>query len=193
MKLRLLAAVVVLAFTSIAAHAQAALYFTPIYSHIGNSKGDSSPYAFLGTNSTSQSFWGVGFGGYYEFAHSAKLNAGIDLRDTIVRGNNAALNSFQFGVRVSGKLDRHPLIKPYAQLKIGAGTSRAPSSAVKITKPVYGVLAGADYTLAKHVDWRVLEIGYGSLQTVSCETVGGTCSMPSATVISASTGLVFRF
>ncbi len=192
MKLRLLAAVAVLVFASAAAHAQAALYFTPMYSHISNSKADTGPYAFLGQGSTAQSFWGVGFGGYYDVPHTGPLGAGIDIRDTIVRGHNASLNNFMFGVRVSGKPFARP-IKPYAEVGIGAGTSRAPHGSVKITKPMFNFFAGADYSFAKHVDWRVIEIGYGSLSTVSSETVGGTSSVPSARVISASTGIVFRF
>ncbi len=194
MKLRLVAAVVVLALSSIAAHAQAAVYFTaPIYNHISNSVADTGPFAFLGNGKTANSFWGVGFGGYYEVPVNAKINAGIDIHDSIVRGNNASLNTFMVGVRVSGKPFTRRPIKPYVEVGVGAGTSRPPTGSLKVTKPQYGVFAGAEYPLSKHVDWRVIEIGWNSVTTVSNETVGGTASIPSATIISASSGLVFRF
>lgn len=193
MKLRLVAAVVVLALSSIAAHAQAAVYFTaPIYDHISNSKADTGPFAFLGSGKTAANFWGVGFGGYYEVPVSGKLSAGVDLHDNIVHGNNAGLNTFMFGVRVSGKPFARP-IKPYVEVGVGAGTSRAPTGSLKVTKAQFGAMVGADYPIGKHVDWRVLEIGWNSLTTVSSETIGGTASIPSSTIISASSGLVFRF
>jgi len=105
MKLRFLAVVaVVAAFTcTITAHAQVGLYLNPVATRISNSVGDTGPYAFLGQNSKSQMFYGVDFGGYYDFFHGTKLNAGFDMRDSIVHGNNAMLNSFLVGVRVSGK------------------------------------------------------------------------------------------
>ena len=193
MKLRFLVVAFVSTLTSIAAHAQGAIYFSaPVYNHIGNSVADTGPFAFLGSGSTSQSFYGVGFGGYYQVPVTGKLNAGIDIRDTVVHGNNAGLNSFLVGARVSGKPFARP-IKPYAEVAVGVGTSRAPQGAVKVTKVEYGIYGGADYVLAKHIDWRVLEIGFGSLNTVSSETVGGTSTIPASKIISASTGLVFRF
>ena len=50
-------------------------------------------------------------------------------------------------------------------------------------------------TLQKHVDFRVLEIGYGSLTTVSSADVGGggTLNIPAANQLSFSSGFVFRF
>jgi hypothetical protein len=49
--------------------------------------------------------------------------------------------------------------------------------------------------LARHVDLRAIEIGYGSLTTVSSATVGagGNVAIPSSTLINFSSGLVFRF
>jgi hypothetical protein len=57
---------------------------------------------------------------------------------------------------------------------------------------IYG---GADYTLARHVDFRMIEIGYGSATTVSSATVGagGNTVIPASKMVSFSSGLVFRF
>jgi hypothetical protein len=193
MKLRSAVLVVVaLASTTLAAQAQAGLYLTPIVTHIGNSKADSGTFAFLGQNSTSQMFYGATIGGYYDVVHDQGLHLGIDVRDSIVHGNNAALNSFLVGLRISGKPANLP-IKPYAQLSVGAGSSHAPTNSLRITRAQYGVFAGADYPFARHLDFRVLEVGYGSVLTVSSDTVGGNSSIPSSSLFSVSTGIVVRF
>jgi hypothetical protein len=59
----------------------------------------------------------------------------------------------------------------------------------------YGIFAGVDYPLGHHVDFRIFEVGYGSLATVSSATVGagGNVAIPSSTLIHFSSGLVFRF
>jgi hypothetical protein len=45
------------------------------------------------------------------------------------------------------------------------------------------------------VDFRVIEVGYGSLKTVSSATVGagGNIAIPASTLLHFSSGLVFRF
>jgi hypothetical protein len=98
------------------------------------------------------------------------------------------------GARVSAKPFTRP-IKPYAQFSFGLGTTKAPSSTVHVSKFDYVLYGGIDYTLQKHIDFRVVEIGYGSVTTVSTATVGGggTQYIPASTQISFSSGLVFRF
>ena len=194
MKFRLLAAIAVLSSTAIAAHAQAAgLYVNPIAYRISLSVPDTGPFAFLGSGKTSQMFYGVSIGGYYEFLHQDKLAVSLDMRDSIVHGNNASLNNFLIGPRVSVSPFSFPL-HPYAQLSIGVGTSKPPTNALHTSKVEYGVFAGADYALNHHFDWRVLEVGYGSVQTISSSVVGAsTSAIPSANLLSFSTGFVFRF
>jgi hypothetical protein len=202
MKLRYLATVVVLVLTTVAAHAQeqqqeqgnVGLYFNPIAIRASNSHADSGPYAFLGQNSTSNVFYGYNLGGYYDFYHSGKLNAGLDARFADLHANNAMLRDLLGGVRVSGQPWKRPF-KPYAEITIGTGTTKAPDSTIKVRKLDYAIFGGVDYTLARHVDWRVFEIGYGSLVTVSTATVGGGGPFPTtaSTLINFSAGLVFRF
>jgi hypothetical protein len=198
MKLRNLAAVVVLALATLAAHAQSqgnvGLYFNPVAIRVSNSTADTSQsYAFLGKNSTSQVFYGFDIGGLYDFYHTASgMAVGFDVRESDLHANNALLRSFLVGARVSGHPFKHP-IKPYAQISIGYGTTKAPDSTVHVSKFDYMLYGGVDYTLARHVDFRVLELGYGSLTTVSSATVGGTLNIPASNQVSFSSGLVFRF
>jgi hypothetical protein len=194
MKLRSIAAVAVFALATLAARAQVGLYFNPVAIRVSNSNADLGQFAFLGDNSTSQVFYGYGFGGYYDFFHAGPLSAGFDVRESDLHANNAMLRSFLVGARVSAKPFRRPF-KPYAQFSAGVGTTKAPASTIRVSKFDYALYGGVDYTLKAHVDWRVAEIGYGSLTTVSSADVGGgyTLNIPAASQVSFSSGLVFRF
>src|ERR1035437_6024750 len=175
MKLRYLATVVVLALTTVAAHAQSqgnvGLYFNPIATRVSNSVVDSGPFAFLGQNTTSRVFWGYNLGGYYDFYHAGNLTAGFDMRFSDQHANNAMLKDFLVGVRVSGTPFSRP-IKPYIEAAFGKGTTKAPASTVHLGKVDYAIFGGVDYTLSRHVDFRAIEVGYGALATVSSATVG---------------------
>ena len=167
------------------------LYVNPIGIHITNSKPDSGPFAFLGDNTTSRTFYGVDLGGYVNFYHAPKFDAGVDIRDIIVSGNGAHLNSFLVGGRVIAK----PLansFKPYLQVSVGAGSSKPAKSTVHLTRLQFGVFGGMDYTLSKHVDFRMFELGYGGLSTVSSGNFNGSTTFPASRLFSISTGLVFR-
>jgi hypothetical protein len=194
MKLRSIAAVAVLALTALAARAQVGLYLNPVAIRVSNSNADHGSFAFLGDNSTSQVFYGYGFGGYYDFLHAGPLSAGFDVRESDLHANNAMLRSFLVGARVSAKPFRRPF-KPYAQISVGVSTTKAPASTIHVSKFDYVLYGGVDYTLQKHIDWRVLEVGYGSLTTVSSADVGGgnTFYIPASNQVSFSSGLVFRF
>jgi hypothetical protein len=193
MKLRLLATVVALALTTVAAHAQLGLYVNPVGIRVSNSTPDSGPFAFLGPGKTSQMFYGANIGGYYDFYHQGNLEAGVDVRDTIAHGNSAALNSFQVAPRIAYSPFTFPL-KLYAQPFIGAGRTRAATTNVSVLKPNYGINGGADYKVNTHIDIRAIEIGYSRLQTASSYTIGGSStSYPSSRLLSISAGLVFHF
>jgi hypothetical protein len=157
MKLRFLVPAFALALTTIAAHAQIGLYFNPVVSRVSISTPDTGPFAFLGDNATSRIFGGVDFGGYYEFAHYAKADVSVDVRDAIQHGNNASLNSFMVGPRLAAKPMAYNL-KPYAQFSVGAGRTKSPLSAAHIEKLQYGIYGGVDKSLNKHVglakSWR---------------------------------------
>ena len=211
MKLQLLVVCLAFALTNIAALAQdnpstvnastasttgigstdIGLYVNPIGIGISNSKADTGVFAFLGDGVTQRTFYGAAIGGYVNFFHAQKYDAGIDLRDIIVSGNGAHLNSFLVGGRIAAK----PLaekFKPYAQLSVGVGSSKAPHSPIKINRFQYGIYGGLDYTLAKHVDFRAFELGYGSVSTINSGNFNGTTSFSASSLFSVSTGLVFR-
>jgi hypothetical protein len=192
MKFRFFAAIVVaLAMTTIAARAQLGIYVNPIGTHVTNSVADTGPFAFLGQDSKSQWFYGVSIGSYMNLYHQGKVNAGLDVRDTIQHGNNASLNQFLVGGRVAVSPFKIP-IKPYAQLSVGAGTTRAPTNNVHITRFVPSVAVGADYTLSRHFDWRIFEVSYGSLATVSTSSVGSGPNIPNSHLLGFSTGFVIK-
>ncbi len=193
MKLRFVVPALALAFTTIAAHAQVGIYVNPVVSRITNSVADTGPFAFLGSGETAQTFGGVDFGGYYDFAHFSKADAGVDVRDVLEHGNNASLNSFLVGLRLAAKPMSFGGLKPYAQFSVGAGRTRPPKSNAHLNKLQYGIFVGADKALAKHVDWRIIEISYGSVDTISSQTFGGPTPIPAARILTFSTGFVFRF
>ena len=142
MKLRFLFPCVALAFITLAARAQVGLYVNPVGVHVSNSNTDTGPFAFLGDNTTSRTFFGVNIGGYDDFFHGEKVDAGIDVHDTYTKANNATLNSFLIGARVVGKLT-NPAFKPYAQFSVGLGTTKPPTSLVHINRVSYGIFGGA--------------------------------------------------
>jgi hypothetical protein len=199
MKLRYFATVVVLALTTVVAHAQIqnqiGLYINPIATNVSNSKLDTSTFAFLGPTSTSRTFWGVDLGGYDDFYHATNgITAGIDIRWDDLHANNASLKEFLIGVRVSGKPFSLP-IKPYIQASVGEGATKAPHSIISVKKVDYRISGGLDYTLQRHIDFRVIEVGYGQLTTISSATVGGggDVAIPQSNMLTFSSGLVFRF
>src|SRR5271154_4560271 len=167
MKLRFLVPCLALALLNVAVHAQenpsqvnpstasytgvgkgdVGLYVNPAGIHITNSQADTGTFAFLGNNATSRMFWGATFGGYVNFYHAPRFDAGIDIRDTIVTGNNANLNSFLVSARVLPKPIAE-VFKPYLQLSVGVGSSKPPTSPIHLSRAEYGIFGGLDYTLA---------------------------------------------
>jgi hypothetical protein len=196
MKLRFLVPALALALTTIAAHAQVGIYFNPVVSRISNSVADTGPFAFLGDGQKSQIFGGVDFGGYYEFAHYSKFDVSADMRDAIQHGNNASINSFMVGLRLAAKPMAFNL-KPYVQASVGAGRTRASASEAHIDKLQYGIYAGVDRPFNKHVDWRIVEISYGSVSAISSATFIADpitpTTFPAPKILGFSTGFVFRF
>lgn len=194
MKLRsLVLALALAAGCSAVASAQGALYITPVFDRISLSKADPGAFSFLGPNTTSRMFYGVQFGGFYHVpVNLQQVDISLDLRDAILHGNNALLNSFLVGPRIAPILINHPHIHPYVEPFIGVGSTRAPNTGIKVNKPQYGVFVGTDLNLGHVVSWRVAEFGYSGLTTASGGTIGATESVPSATILSLTTGLTFR-
>ncbi len=62
------------------------LYLNPVAIRITNSTPDTGLFAFLGQNATSHMFYGVNLGGYYDWQAKPKVGVGMDVRETIVHG-----------------------------------------------------------------------------------------------------------
>jgi hypothetical protein len=174
-----------------AAHAQGAIYLNPVAIRV-STVTDNGTYSFLGPNTTSRMFYGFTLGGFYDVkTQFKKVEIGVDIRDTLVHGNDASINSFTLGPRiafapVSNRL--HPYIEPF----VAAGGTHAPHTALHITKLQYGAYAGADLDLNRHFTFRAVEIGYSSLTTASDGTIGESATVPSAKLFSITTGFTIR-
>ena len=72
------------------------------------------------------------------------------------------------------------------------GSSKPPTSPIHLNRLQFGIYGGLDYTLAKHVDFRVFELGYGAVSTVNSGDFGGTTTFPSSRLLHHQHGLVFR-
>jgi hypothetical protein len=192
MRLRYVLAAVVLAAVAASARAQIGVYFNPVVNKISNSSPDTGPFAFLGDGVTSRTFGGLDFGGYYDISKGAGTKFGVDARYTTVHANNAALNVFSLALRIESK----PLVyglRPYAQIAAGAATSKAPQSVVHTTRGLFAGYGGIDYPLSRHVDFRIVEVGYGSVTTSNSFIYGGPTSIGASRLVHVSSGLVFRF
>ncbi len=79
-----------------------------------------------------------------------------------------------------------------AEPVLGEGRSRSPHSPRHLSKVQLGVFGGVDYTIQKHIDWRVAEVGYSSLSTINSSNFGYPLTISSSKLFSVTTGLVFR-
>jgi hypothetical protein len=192
MRLRYVLAAVVLAAVAASARAQLGVYVNPVFTHISNSVPDTGPFAFLGQGATSRNFGGVDFGAYYNISHGPGMKFGVDVRETTVHSNNAALNVFS----VAGRVESPPLtygIRPYAEVAAGAASSKAQQSQIHTTRGMFAIFGGIDYPLTRHVDFRIIEVGYGSVTTQNSNIYGGPTPIGSSRMVQVSSGLVFRF
>ena len=192
MRLRYVLAAVVLAAVAASARAQIGVYVNPVFNKISNSTPDTGPFAFLGEGATSRTFGGVDLGGYYDITKGPGPKFGVDARFTTVHSGNAFLNVFSLAARVESK----PLVyglRPYAQLAAGAATSKSDQTLVHTTRGEFALFGGLDYPLSRHVDFRIVEIGYGRVTTTNSYIYGGPTPIGSSSLVQVSSGLVFRF
>lgn len=192
MRLRYVLAAVVLAAVAASARAQVGVYVNPVFTRISNSVPDTGPFAFLGSGATSRSFGGLDFGAYYNITHGPGMKFGVDARDTTVHSNNAALNVFSLAARVEAPALTYGF-RPYVQIAAGAATSKAQQSQIHTTRGMFGIFAGIDYPLNRHVDFRIIELGFGGVTTQNSYIYGGPIPIGSSRMLHVSSGLVFRF
>jgi len=177
--LKLLCAVTLL---TAAAQAQLAVYGKLDLTHYNDSSSNTSIW-----------FRGGGVGIYDDFIHLGPVRAGLDLRGDLGSGDEYQYHSALVGVRVAVKAPILPF-KPYVQASVGAGGSKytgatAPDITPRFSgKLLWELLGGLDWTVFPHVDFRVIEVGFGKQ---SSETGANYASGP--TLVLVSSGLVFRF
>jgi len=192
MRLRYVLAAVVLAAVAASARAQVGVYINPVFTKISNNVPDTGPFAFLGDGATSRNFGGVDFGAYYNISHGPGVKFGVDARDTTVHSNNASLNIFS----LAGRVETAPLthgIRAYAELAAGAATSKAAQAQIHNTRGMFGIFGGIDYPLTRVIDFRIVELGYGSVTTQNSYIQGGPNPIGASRMVQVSSGLVFRF
>jgi len=166
MRFKLLLIVLVLGAAAVpAARAQNGIYV--MYTGAGIS-GISAPNQY-----------GPTVGAYIESTHAKVVSAGVDFRASFLNGsNNSSVDGGMAGFRLVIKPRVLP-IAPYGELLIGVAQSTV--SAKTTTDFQTAVVVGLDYTLVPHVDWRVVELSYGRVNSASAFNP-----------TSVSTGIVFR-
>jgi hypothetical protein len=103
---------------------------------------------------------------------------GGDVRASFLGGSGVSLNSGAIGPRIAFKPHALPL-QVYGEALGGFNSYTGGASANSTTQAEYQLIAGADYTIFPHIDWRVVEYTY----------TNGTNSLSSH---SLSTGIVLR-
>lgn len=112
--------------------------------------------------------YGPTVGAYYDAFHFGVGSAGLDLRAQLFNNNAAAkLDSGLVGLRVAVHPPVFP-IKPYLEGLAGVGHAEfsLPDASSSATRFEYSFLAGVDYTLLPHIDWRVVEFSYGGISAL---------------------------
>jgi hypothetical protein len=154
-----------------AAQAQTAVYGQFSASHFNN------------LPDTNEWGYGGGFGLYSDFYKVPFAKVGADVRFQFVRpADNITLFSGLVGPRIA----LHPKViplNPYAEFLFGGGHFTYGNNSPSTTQFDWRVLGGLDKTLLPHIDWRVIEVSYGQLNTFSGHL------QP----VTLSTGIVLRF
>jgi opacity protein-like surface antigen len=183
MKLRLMSVSLLAMATAGVCHGQIGIY------------GKYDATRFKDNNSgASKWFNGPTFGVYDDFVHLGPVSLGADLRGNFSYSGSYRYRTGLVGLRGAVKV---PLVslKPYVQGSIGvAGTGFTGPYAPGISggdhfsnKFAYQVMGGVDYTVLPHLDFRLVELGYGQVTGTT-----GSPGNPRSDVFSIGAGVVLR-
>jgi len=140
------------------AHAQVGLYGQFSATHFNS---DAIP-------NTNEWGYGGGFGLYGDFSKFRFARVGGDLR---VQFTRPATNTTLFSVLVGPRLDFRPPklvpLNPYAECIFGPGHFTYGNNAPATTQFDFRVIGGLDKAVLPRVDWRVVEVSWGQLNTFS--------------------------
>lgn len=126
--------------------------------------------------------YGPTFGIYHDAWHFPFVRAGLDARATLLDSGDVTVDMGYIGPR----LEIHPHVlpfMPYVEGLVGGGNVRL-DGGVRIdqTALAYEGVAGVDWTILPHLDWRVAEFSIGGFSGV----------MDNPTPRTLSTGIVVR-
>ena len=180
MRLHLQGILLALTFSTVAASAQVGIYGNFAAVNLSNNGGGANFWSY-----------GPGAGLYYDFLHFGPIRIGADLRGNRLWGNEVDYWSGLGGVRLVVKPPVLPF-RVYVQGSAGVGGSKASGNTGNLpnsysNKFQYDVFGGTDFTLLPHIDWRVVELGYGRMSGVNAGTTA-----PSSGVFTLSSGIVLR-
>ena len=133
---------------------------TAVYGQFSASRFNSLP-------NTNDWGYGGGFGLYTDFQKIPFGKVGADIRFQFVR---PASNTTLFSALVGPRLTLHPKVvplNPYVECIFGPGHFTYGNNAPSTTQFDWRVLGGLDKTVLPHLDWRVIEVSYGQLNTYS--------------------------
>lgn len=111
--------------------------------------------------------FGGGFGLYGDFVKLPFARLGGDFRFQFI---DPASHTTLFSALVGPRLDFRPKVvplNPYAEVIFGPGHFTYGNNSPSTTQFDWRVLGGLDKTILPRVDWRVLEVSYGQLNTYS--------------------------
>jgi hypothetical protein len=149
---------------------------TAVYGQFSASRFNSLP-------NTNDWGYGGGFGLYTDFQKIPFGKVGADIRFQFVR---PASNTTLFSALVGPRLTLHPKVvplNPYVECIFGPGHFTYGNNAPSTTQFDWRVLGGLDKTVLPHLDWRVIEVSYGQLNTYNGRL----------RPVTLSTGVVLRF
>jgi hypothetical protein len=180
MRLHLLRILLVLAVSTAAASAQVGIYGNFATVHLTDNSGSANSWTY-----------GPGGGVYYDFLHFGPIRIGADLRGNRLWGDEVDYWSGLGGLRLVVKPPVLPF-RAYVQGSAGVGGSKASGNTGNLpnsysNKFQYDVFGGADFTVLPHIDWRVVELGYGRMSGI-----GNGSASTSSGVFTLSSGIVLR-
>ncbi|MDP9038320.1 MAG: hypothetical protein M3O02_03475 [Acidobacteriota bacterium] len=196
MRLRFLASLFALVVGAATARAQSGVYAMFDAQQFTRSGLLAAP---VGGQSNTESPWlyGTTFGAFYTVhripklgeLHTGPLAIGFDARGTIVR-TNTQLNRDDgiLSLRVTTK-NPFARVKPYVQGGAGVGHTKVPGQLSFTNNWSYLFAVGADRTIHKHLDWRVVEVSGGFLGSYT----SGSNVNNSNRLLNLATGLVATF
>src|ERR1700760_4310214 len=126
--------------------------------------------------------YGGGFGLYSDFQKIPFGKVGVDVRMQFVR---PADNTTLFSGLVGPRIALHPKVvplNPYAEFLFGGGHFTYGNNSPSTTQFDWRATGGLDKTVLPRLDWRVIEVSYGQLNTFSGHLH----------VVTLTTGIVLR-